>query len=386
MLQGSGIQGTARYTLPDGSVLDTVLALDLARTVGPLPDGPVEASLNGTRCTLTSRIERAIDVADLEIELGDARIESLGVERRLEPGQSIELEVPVGAVHAAPVTELAPGDPPGLTEIRSFVEDVHTNVAFINLMNYANHGLRTLSLEARIRDVEGTQALELEETAPVSSLEFVLPLTRYLARPVLEFAVAKTALDGTRSVTPWLAWDLTEQGNVVGLSWETHPVAERFHFKGARRQIMAMGMSIHIGLNVLDNSVYGDEVKVLTGCVNDARDMQMLAASQGFQTTLMTDEAATADAVIEAISGAAQSLRSGDISAPDVLGARQPGARHERRRRGRVRRNLVPVRPDAPGRRALPALVAVRGRCPDPDAVRQLPQRHGRPARSRPTP
>lgn len=75
---------------------------------------------------------------------------------------------------------------------------------------------------------------------------------------------------------------------------------------------MAMGISIHIGLNRIDTDVYGAG-NDLSGCINDARDMQSLAVAQGFQTQLMTDEGATAATVISAISGAAQSLRSGDI-------------------------------------------------------------------------
>lgn len=75
---------------------------------------------------------------------------------------------------------------------------------------------------------------------------------------------------------------------------------------------MAMGMSIHIGLNNLDVSSYGEQT-VLAGCINDADSMQSLAAGQGFQTRRMVDEEATADAVIEAISDAANTLRSGDM-------------------------------------------------------------------------
>jgi hypothetical protein len=75
---------------------------------------------------------------------------------------------------------------------------------------------------------------------------------------------------------------------------------------------MARGISIHIGLNNIDPAYYGTGNE-LAGCINDARDMQSLGVAQGFQTTLMTDEGATAEAVIAAISGAANTLRAGDI-------------------------------------------------------------------------
>ena len=75
---------------------------------------------------------------------------------------------------------------------------------------------------------------------------------------------------------------------------------------------MARGISIHIGLNNIDVGYYGPGNE-LAGCINDARDMQNLAVAQGFQTTLMTDEGATSDTVVAAISGAAHTLHAGDI-------------------------------------------------------------------------
>ena len=75
---------------------------------------------------------------------------------------------------------------------------------------------------------------------------------------------------------------------------------------------MAMGISIHVGLNRIDPVYYGAGNE-LAGCINDARDMQDLAVKQGFQTTLMLDEQATAEAVISAIAGTAHSLRPGDM-------------------------------------------------------------------------
>jgi metacaspase-1 len=75
---------------------------------------------------------------------------------------------------------------------------------------------------------------------------------------------------------------------------------------------MAQGISLHLGLNQIDPAVYGTG-NDLAGCVNDARAMQALAVAQGFQTTLMLDEQATSASVIQAIAGAASSLRAGDM-------------------------------------------------------------------------
>jgi hypothetical protein len=74
---------------------------------------------------------------------------------------------------------------------------------------------------------------------------------------------------------------------------------------------MATGFSIHIGLNHISEEVYGSG-NDLAGCINDAHDMQRLAVAQGFQSSVLLDDAATAEAVIAAISGAASCLVSGD--------------------------------------------------------------------------
>lgn len=220
MLETSGLAGAVDFTLPDGTVIGCDLGIDLARIVGPAPGGPVVAERGEGMIRLTNPIERPVDVGEIVVEPSDAEPVTIAVDRRLEPGAAIEI---AADPPAGPLTVLcapADGDAATLTEIRSFVEDVHTNVAFVNLVNYANHGLAALSAEVRIRDVEGSQRLALDEAQPVSSLDFVLPLTRYLAKPVAEFAVTKTFGDGAVSTTDWLEWHLADDGNVVSLSWE----------------------------------------------------------------------------------------------------------------------------------------------------------------------
>lgn len=84
------------------------------------------------------------------------------------------------------------------------------------------------------------------------------------------------------------------------------------------RYVMTKGISIHIGLNRVDPNHYQDQYGnpwdgALLACEFDARDMQALAQSRGFQTRLLLNEQATADMVIGAITEAAQELQPGDI-------------------------------------------------------------------------
>jgi hypothetical protein len=75
---------------------------------------------------------------------------------------------------------------------------------------------------------------------------------------------------------------------------------------------MTTGISIHIGLNRVDPDQYNGWDGQLAGCINDATAMQAIADAQGYTSSLLLDDQATAEAVMGAISQAAQSLSSGD--------------------------------------------------------------------------
>ena len=76
---------------------------------------------------------------------------------------------------------------------------------------------------------------------------------------------------------------------------------------------MTKGLSLHIGLNYVDPNHYQGWEGKLKGCEQDADDMAAIATKRKFDTTIMLNEAATADAVKVAISTAAGRLKSGDI-------------------------------------------------------------------------
>lgn len=76
---------------------------------------------------------------------------------------------------------------------------------------------------------------------------------------------------------------------------------------------MANGIALTIGLNAVDPQHYAGWNGKLRACEADANDMANIAKSKKFQVkTLLTKEATRAN-VIEQISKAAQSLKSGDI-------------------------------------------------------------------------
>jgi hypothetical protein len=76
---------------------------------------------------------------------------------------------------------------------------------------------------------------------------------------------------------------------------------------------MAKGISIHIGLNHIDEDYYGTD-GLLAGCINDANDMKAIATAQGYASfEILLDEDATKANVISAIGRAADGMDSGDI-------------------------------------------------------------------------
>ncbi len=75
----------------------------------------------------------------------------------------------------------------------------------------------------------------------------------------------------------------------------------------------AKGVSLHIGLNLVDPVHYQGWDGALAACEFDANDMQAIATKQGFQTTKLLTPQATAANVMAAIESAAKTLKSGDL-------------------------------------------------------------------------
>lgn len=76
---------------------------------------------------------------------------------------------------------------------------------------------------------------------------------------------------------------------------------------------MALGISLHIGVNDVDSRHYGGWSSPLKACENDARDMHELAQGQGFDSRLLLAADATRDGVTQSIESAAAALEAGDI-------------------------------------------------------------------------
>jgi hypothetical protein len=99
---------------------------------------------------------------------------------------------------------------------------------------------------------------------------------------------------------------LVQDGIVGPMTWEALT-------KSSNGDGQAKGISLHIGLNVVDDIAYGTPITPLSGCVNDANAMTALAQSQGFSTTTLLDRDGNSRNIIDAVGDAAGRLRAGDI-------------------------------------------------------------------------
>jgi hypothetical protein len=225
MLQTNGVTVVATFELPDGTRLSTDLDLDLNAIVGPIGKTPAEVARASGGATLTNWIEVGLDVDDLLVvddgaAPGQASIATIAVQKTLAPGESVTV---TGDMPAA--ARLVPVATPKqsaatLEEIRSFVEDVLTELAFINLVAFDNHNLSAIAIAARLKQTSDEYHVALQASDSVQVVPIVLPLTRYLAHPTLELQASVTRRDGTAQTTAWIDWPLETKGNVVGVSWE----------------------------------------------------------------------------------------------------------------------------------------------------------------------
>ena len=217
MLMRGAIVAGVQFTLPDGAQLTSELRFDLATIVGPWSTGPVTVSGEGSAVQLANRIERGVNVPEVRVYPPGQPPTTVRVGQHLARDERWPLTLPV-AGEVQPVYSVDAGAA-NLAEIRSYIEDIQLNFVFLNLVNYANHALQELRLRARVRDLPGEQNAVIGERG-TAACRFIMPLTTYLATPVLQFQVTKIGVDGSSSQTPWLDWSFGQHGNVVSLTWE----------------------------------------------------------------------------------------------------------------------------------------------------------------------
>jgi hypothetical protein len=217
IIERAGVNAGAQFPLSDGTSLQTTLSVDLTKIEGPWSVGPVEAARSGGSVTLTNRVEQAIDLSELVLYGGSRQGSVVPVERRLGPGETfVVAQVPPADEIVARCA--AAGGPSSLEEVRTFIEDIFTNVVFMTSIDFTAQGITDIAVEARVVGVEGTVVAHLSAAATTIELRFVLPLTVYLAQPTLQFHASGTRADGSVMAGAWRDWRLDTLGNIVSIT------------------------------------------------------------------------------------------------------------------------------------------------------------------------
>src|SRR5262245_25965079 len=218
ILEHGGVRAGVNFPLSDGTKLSTTLIIDLSRIDGPWDAGPLEVARAAGNLTLTNRIDQQLDVSDVTLYSASAPAAQVAVERRLEAGATISVPIDHPVDEAVPKYSVVPSTAT-LPEVRSFIEDIYTNVIFMSRVDLTAHKAARLTIDARIVGVEGTRAVELTTAAPVGELNFVLPLTTYLEHPTVQFKASAVGTDGAITSGPWQDWRLDTLGNVIEVQW-----------------------------------------------------------------------------------------------------------------------------------------------------------------------
>jgi hypothetical protein len=216
LIERSGLNGSVTFAVEDGTTVESALILDTSVT-GPWGTGPVQTKITPDSVTLTNRIERPINVFNLMTRKGTDDATVITVNATLATGVSQKVAVP-HPVDEAYCTFSVGDAPMKLDELDIFIEDLTTNVIFVNQVALGDHGLKGLSAQARLKGT--THIYQLNDVSGASTtLTITLPLTTYLSVQTLEYQITKIANDGSTSSTTWLDADLSK-GNVLSITWD----------------------------------------------------------------------------------------------------------------------------------------------------------------------
>jgi hypothetical protein len=228
MLSHDGLTGALTLKLPDGTLMESSLTVGLTDLAGPSPRGPIDVLVTSSATTLINTVERAVNVTALRIDSGSETLREVPVEQTLAPGVAITLpptaasadSTPPDASSCWPVYSVPPAPPATLQEVRTFVEDIHMNVVFMDLVDHATHGHARLDVRAELMAASTVQEVTMTGAPASGTASFILPLTAYLSQRIVRYQVT-VIRDGLSTDSPWLRWDVATAGCLIGLTWES---------------------------------------------------------------------------------------------------------------------------------------------------------------------
>lgn len=218
LLEMDGIAGSVTFAIGGGLTLTSELRMD-SEVVGPWLVGPLAVEHTASGVTLTNHIERKVNISDIIVKRGTNPGLRQTVNGSLEPSATLNVPLASPADEVYPVYAVA-GGRIALREMNIFVEDVVTNVFFVNLVNYANHNLQQLRIAARLKGTEHVYPIDIAE-GETASVTMTFQLTTYIENKVLQYQVTRAFTDGSEpQTTDWRDWNL-DTGISIALTWES---------------------------------------------------------------------------------------------------------------------------------------------------------------------
>lgn len=218
-LKTGGVLGQVRFILGEGTELSSNLTVDLRHITGPWAGGAVTVETTAAGVRLTNRIDRPVSVHDLLIVSGGSS-RRVPVERTISTGgsESVAVEpLPAGAeVHPAYTT---PETAEVIEAVPNAIERIHVNVLLTNQIRFSNHALTAMTVFVRRSGVTTSEQIHVLADTTVAQVDLLLPLTEYVARPLIQLRIVKAFSDGRTEIKEWFDWDLNAMGFVVGLTW-----------------------------------------------------------------------------------------------------------------------------------------------------------------------
>jgi hypothetical protein len=219
MLKNGLIAGTATYRFADNTEMSCTLRPDSMHMTGPWGIGPVNIDRTEDRLILSNQTEKKVLVRKLyRLDEQDHVLEERLVEQKIISGASLDLDAmdQGGRILADAEEEPAAGE---LDQSWVFMDDVDCQAIFSTSIDFEQHQISGIAVEARFRD--GPDHLfqgELVKAEPAITFDSFIPLNKITGDRVVEFRVRTGRGELEGSFGNWLQWNIKEQGSIINLT------------------------------------------------------------------------------------------------------------------------------------------------------------------------
>jgi hypothetical protein len=217
MLIKGGISGSISFKLPDDTLLNVDILLQLTTIRGPWMTGPVRIEKSNNKVKVINKINQPLELSEI-YRISGSNIERSPVPIFLGADQEKETTVAWNNGTFIPVYHYLPADPISIEESRSYIEDIFQNVAFVNLVPLNEIGLERIEIQCRMKGMAQIYRSQVTEGMPVVEVQLILSLTTYIQNKTLEIRFTRKGKDKRDFTTSWKDWNLKNDGTTISIT------------------------------------------------------------------------------------------------------------------------------------------------------------------------